>query len=162
RIEGIGLLLPDVQSFREIGTLLALRCRVETANGHFDKAVYSLQTGMTLGRDMSRAPTLIQFLVGAAIIQAMLTQAEDMIQAPGAPTLYWALTGLPRPFVDLRKGLEGEKVVVLGTLPLLKQVEAGTPLTPAQQQELVKVLATLWAEDPGERPPWPPRVSVLL
>src|ERR687887_1331563 len=145
RKEGIGLLLPDVQGFRETATLLALRCRLETADGHFDKAVYSLQTGMTLGRDVSRAPTLIQFLVGAAIVQVMLTQMEDLIQAPRAPNLYWALTDLPRPFVELRKGLEGEKAMILGTMSfhLLKDVEAGTPLTPAQQQELVKTQTIL-------------------
>jgi hypothetical protein len=163
RKEGIGLLLPDVQGFRETATLLALRCRLEAADGHFNKAVYSFQTGMTLGRDVSRAPTLVQFLVGVAIVQVMLTQMEDLIQTPGAPNLYWALTDLPRPFVDLRKGLEGERVMILGTLPLLKDVAAGTPLTPAQQQELMKTLANLWSSwGREEGSPWPPRVSVLL
>jgi hypothetical protein len=170
RKEGIGLLLPDVQSFREIATLLALRCRLEAADGHFDKAVYSLQTGMTLGRDVSRAPTLIHFLVGRSIIEMMLAQTEDLIQTPESPNLYWALAGLPRPFVDLRKGLEGEKVMVLGTLSqplstlsLPKEVESDRPLTPAQQQELMKTLDHLWlawSREPGH--PWPPRVSLLL
>jgi hypothetical protein len=169
RKEGIGLLLPDVQSFRQIATLLAVRCRLEVADGHFDRAVYSLRTGMTLGRDVSRSPTLIQFLVGVAIVQVMITEMEDLIQAPGAPNLYWALTGLPRPFVDLRKGLEGEKVMVLGELsgPLstltLKDLESDRPLTPAQQQELMRTLDHLWFAWSREGgPPWPPRVSLLL
>jgi hypothetical protein len=124
--------------------------------------VYSLQTGLTLGRDLSRAPTLIHFLVGAACVQVMLAQAEDLIQAPGAPNLYWALTDLPRPFVDPRKGLEGETVSFLATVPLVKDIEAGTPLTPAQQQELMKTLALLWPYSQEGGSPLPPRMSVLL
>ena len=31
----------------------------------------------------------------------MAVPLEDLIQAPGAPNLYWALANLPRPFLDL-------------------------------------------------------------
>jgi hypothetical protein len=117
---------------------------------------------MALGRDLSRAPTLIHFLVGAAIIQTMLAQMEDLIQAPGAPNFYWALTDLPAPFVDIRKGVEGEKVSFLATVPLVKDVEGRAPLTAAQQQEMMKTLASLWPYSQEGTSPLPPRVSVLL
>ena len=45
---------------------------------------------------------------------------EEMIQQPGCPNLYWALTDLPSPLVDLRKGLQGNRALVaadLGAVP---------------------------------------------
>ena len=41
----------------------------------------------------------------------MLGRVEELIQAPGSPNLYWALTDLPRPLLDLRKALQGEKLI---------------------------------------------------
>jgi hypothetical protein len=150
RKDGIGMLLPDVQTFREIGTLLALRARLEMADGHHDRALNSLRTGMMLGRDVSEAPTIIQGLVGAAIVSIMLEQLEDLIQTPGAPNLYWALSDLRRPFLDIRNGLEGEKIMVLATLPALKDAVEGRVLTPEQQRALVKFVHGLASSGPGE------------
>jgi hypothetical protein len=139
RKEGIGLLIPDVQGLREIGTLLAVRARLEIADGNYDKALYTLQTGFALARHIGDGPTLIHSLVGLAIAQQMLAQLEELVQQPGAPNLYWALTTLPRPFGDLRKGLQGEKLSLYGTLPEVRDLEAG-PLTSRQQEILLKAL----------------------
>jgi hypothetical protein len=139
RRDGYGVLMPDVQALRQVGTLLAVRARLEMAAGDFDRAVYTLQTGLALARHVGDAPSLIQALVGLAVADAMLTQLEELLQQPGAPNLYWALTDLPRPFADLRRGLQGEKLSLLGTLPLLRDLET-TPLTPQQQQTLLAML----------------------
>src|SRR5262249_11096346 len=80
--EGIGLLLPDVQGFRQFATMLACRARLEMADGQFDKATYTLRTGMAMGKHVGDAPTFINALVGAAICQAMLKQVEELIQGP--------------------------------------------------------------------------------
>jgi hypothetical protein len=139
RKEGIGLLLPDVQGLREIGMLLAVRARLEIADGNYDKALYTLQTGFALARHIGDGPTLIHSLVGLAIAQQMLAQLEELLQQPWAPNLYWALTTLPRPFADLRKGLQGEKLSLYGTLPVVRDLEGG-PLTSRQQETLLKAL----------------------
>ncbi|HMC90240.1 MAG TPA: hypothetical protein VKI17_11870, partial [Gemmataceae bacterium] len=55
RAEGIGMLLPDIQSFRLYGTALALRSRLYLADRNFDQAAHSLQTGFALGRDVGDA-----------------------------------------------------------------------------------------------------------
>src|SRR5436309_145485 len=34
-----------------------------------------------------------------------------MIQQPGCPNLYWALTYLPDPLIDLHKALQGESLI---------------------------------------------------
>jgi hypothetical protein len=144
RKEGIAMLLPDIQSFREYGSLLAARARLETADGSFDKAVYTLQTGLKLGRDISDAPTLVQSLVGNAISTIMLQQVEELIQAPDSPNLYWALTQLPRPYIDLQKPYGGERIMLESFFPQMRNVLAGSKpriLSEAQVQAMVDRLA---------------------
>jgi hypothetical protein len=139
RREGFGLLVPDIQSLRQIGTLLAVRARLEIAEGRYDRAVYTLQTGMALARHVGEGVILIQDLVGMAIAQQMLAQLEELIQQPAAPNLYWALTELPRPLFDLRKALQGEKLGLYAAIPELRSLET-TPLTAEQQQRLLRIL----------------------
>jgi hypothetical protein len=60
---------------------------------------------------------------------------EEMLEQPGCPNLYWALTNLPHPFVALDKGLEGERVLIWAEFRDLKSDTAMTP------EELRKVIA---------------------
>jgi hypothetical protein len=70
-----------------------------------------------------------------AIQTLTLNVVEEMIQQPGCPNLYWALTDLPTPIMSLRTGLGGERVLLTAQFePLLK---ADRPLT---QPELAKYL----------------------
>ena len=48
-----------------------------------------------------------------------------------------ALTTLPAPLVDSRKGYQGEKVMLYGTFPYLQDIET-KPLTHRQQQEMIQ------------------------
>ena len=50
-------------------------------------------------------------------------QVEALIQAPGSPNLYWALAGLPRPLIDLRKALEYERTWVFWMFPKARDLE---------------------------------------
>jgi hypothetical protein len=136
RKEGIGLLLPDVQSLRLYGSLLSARARFEMAEGKFDRAVYTLQTGFKLGHDVGDAPTLIQSLVGIALTTNMLVQTEELIQTPGSPNLYWALTQLPSPYVSLRKGYEGEQLLLDAYLPELREMLVSGKFRPMSQGEI--------------------------
>jgi hypothetical protein len=149
--EGIGLLLPDVQGLRQLATMLACRARLEIADGQFDKATYTLRTGMAMGKHVGDALTFINALVGVAICQAMLKQVEELIQAPNSPNLYWALAELPRPYIDLRASAQAEKIVLLATIPALKDL-AGGPLRPDQQKTLrnqVNYVAGIWEDGPN-------------
>jgi hypothetical protein len=136
RKEGITMLLPDIQGFREMANLLALRARLEMADGNFDKATRTLQTGYALARHLGEAPLLIPSLVGIAIASVMSGEVEKLIQEPGAPNLYWALTALPRPLVELRKPLLGERLILSSILSDLPRLEAG-PVSKEQLQEQV-------------------------
>ncbi len=107
--DGVGTLLPDVQGLRELAGALKVRFRVEIAERHFDDAVYTAKTMLALSRHFQEHPTLIGDLVGIAIGTIALGTVDEMIQQPGSPNLFWALTDLPSPFIDIRKGLQGER-----------------------------------------------------
>jgi hypothetical protein len=162
RREGIGILLPDVQGMRSIAALLVVRARLEIAEGRYDKAVYTLQTGLALARHVGDGVILIQNLVGIAIAQLMIARVEELIQQPDAPNLYWALTDLPRPFFDLRKALQGEKLWLFASLPELRGLET-TQLTPEQQEKLIHAFRVIEGSHvSGGKPSWGDRLVVTL
>jgi hypothetical protein len=94
--------------------------------GDWAGARHTFQTGLSLGRDVGNAPTLIHYLVGVAICQVMLGEIEEWMQRPGSPNLYWALTHLPAPMIDMRKSLQGERLMVDSLFPDVRDVLAGT------------------------------------
>ena len=56
-----------------------------------------------------------------------LARLKAMVQQPGSPNLYWALTDLPNPLVDWHKGVQGGGVMVAGEFRLIKTDAAMTP-----------------------------------
>ena len=54
-----------------------------------------------MARHVSEGPILLQGLVGVSMSGVMAKPLEDLIQAPGTPSLFWALANRPRPFIDL-------------------------------------------------------------
>lgn len=134
--ENIGMLLPEVQGFRTLAKLLALRARLEIADGHFDRAVSTMQTGFALSRHLGEYPILICSLVSAAVASEMMDQLDTLLEQPGAPNLYWALADLPERFIDLRLAFQGEALSMSGLLPSRQELESG-PLTPEQAAKLL-------------------------
>lgn len=116
-----GILLPELQSARSIGRLVAVRARLAIAEGKHDEAIGSLRVGFALARHVAEQPTLVSGLVGLAIVQMMAEQLEALVQSPGAPNLYWTLTALPHPMVDLQKGFRLEGATVYLMFPGLQE-----------------------------------------
>ncbi len=108
REQGIATPLPPLGSFREIAKLLALRARLQIAEGDFDEALHSLQTGMGMARHIACEPIIISKLVAVAIDTIMLRVVQEWIDTPGSPNLYWALTALPDPLVDMGDAFDVE------------------------------------------------------
>ncbi len=108
RTDGYNLILSEVQQFRMLAGALKVRFRAEVAEGRFDDAVRTAKTMMALARSFNEHPGITPSLVGAAIAAITFNALEEMIQQPGCPNLYWALTTLPSPLIDNRKGLQGE------------------------------------------------------
>lgn len=150
REDGISLLLPDVQSFREFASLLNLRFRFQLDEGRIDDAVYTLQTGFSLSRDIANAPTLIQSLVGLAIAGIQVGQVEQLMQSPKSPNLYWALTNLPQPFISLRKSFEGERIMMDNLFPGMMDALAkghSKPLSPEEAKAFEGKLVPIIAQE---------------
>jgi hypothetical protein len=143
RKEGIALPLPDIQSMRGLGVLLRARAKAELAAGDFDAAARTLQTGLAMARHIAMGPTLIQSLVGVAIGATMLGVVDDWVNLPDAPNLYWALTVLPHPLIDLRTGFEGERLWLDALFPGYRERIADPAIPPPPTAELHKYFAYL-------------------
>jgi hypothetical protein len=140
---GIGTLIPEVQDMRKLARLLALRARLDILEGRADRAVRDLQTGFAAARHVGETPVLIGSLVGMALTAITAKELDLLLNQPNAPNLYWALTDLPRPFIDLRKALEGERIGIYGSFPGLLEAVKGPdapPMTPEQVKKSVDLL----------------------
>lgn len=143
RKEGLHLLMPEIQEMRPLIQVVALQARLDMAERHFDQAVHGLQTGYAMSRQVGEsANSLIATLVGVALGAVMDQQVEQFVQLQGAPNLYWSLTQLPRPFVPLRPGLEGDKTWFWDTFPQLKRLETET----LSAAEVNRVVASMFPE----------------
>ncbi|HEV2970970.1 MAG TPA: hypothetical protein VGY55_13440 [Pirellulales bacterium] len=118
-----GILLPEVGPQRNVARLLALKARMQISEGHLAQATETLQTGYVLARHTADCPFLISGLVGVAISNIMDKQVLTLIQSPNCPNLYWSITALPSPLVDLRPAFEFEKDDAVLAFPELRGVE---------------------------------------
>ncbi len=168
RRDGIYTLLPDVQQMRLLATALKVRFRVEVAERRFDDALVTAKTLFALSRCLGEHPTLIGDLVGVAIGSLSIGPLEEMIQQPGCPNLYWALTDLPTPFIDLHQGMQGERVVLEAELRMIDEKE---PMSDAQLKRPWKRSACCWRyprksrmTGPSRIPSagWPPRLRTRI
>jgi hypothetical protein len=157
-----GTPLGEVQMAREMAALLSLRFRLQLAEKKYDDAIATLQTGMALGRHLTEADTLIQNLVGVAITAIMLSKVEEFMQQPDAPNMYWALTALPRPLINVRRPVESELGTFLRSFPQLR--EADRPgLTKDQAQKLAdEVFNALAKYCNPEAPEWQGKLAAAF
>jgi hypothetical protein len=135
RNEGINLLLPDVQKIRMIGASLQERFRSEIALGQFDNGIATAKTMFAMARHTGEHPTLIGDLVGIAIAHLAFSPLEEMLEKPGCPNLYWALTNLPQPLVPLDRGMEGERMIAQTEL---RDLDETAPMTPVQLKKMIE------------------------
>ena len=119
--------LEEVQRAREWGRLLALRARLQIAEGKPDEAIATLRMAFVLAQHVGEQPTLVSGLVGLRIISsAVLDQVETLMQTPNAPNLYWALSMLPNPAIDFRAAVQFEMHGIELTFPELQDVETSS------------------------------------
>ena len=135
-LQQIAFLLPELNDARSVGRLLALKARLEIAEGHYDQAIETLTIGYKLARDVAEPSTLVNCLVGIAIGDVMNRVLIELIDAPGSPNLYWALAELPRPLIDTRQALRQEMMLPLQMFPVLRDPETAQH-SPDQWRDLM-------------------------
>jgi hypothetical protein len=144
KTDGINLLLPDVQQLRALAQALKVRFRAEVALGRFDDALRTAKTMFAMARHMGDHPTLIGDLVGLAIAYVAIGPLEEMLEQPGCPNLYWALTNLPNPLVPLDKGMEGERLLIFSEF---RDLDDSAPMSEEQIKSLIAHIDKLLKED---------------
>lgn len=118
--------LPEMHTLRDLARVLSVRTRIEIHDSHIDDAIDSLQTGFAMGRHIADAPFLINALVGVAVTEVTAERVLELAQSESSPNLYWSLTALPQPFIDMRQSLEFEAVSSLQVFPELVRADTVT------------------------------------
>src|SRR5262249_1484455 len=135
KTDGVNLLLPDIQQLRRLAWALKVRFRAEVALGHFDDAIRTAKTMFALSRHTGDHPTLIGDLVGIAVGYMTISPLAEMLEQPGSPNLYWALTNLPTPFISLETGMQGERASILAEFRDLNDT------APMNEEQIKKFIA---------------------
>jgi hypothetical protein len=121
--------------------LLAVRARLRMADGDLVRALGTIQTGLAVAKHDAEHGLFSE--IGPDLTDTMLRQLDDFVQQPKAPNLYWALTDLPRPLIDMRKAVQSTRRANYQMFPGIGaaavDLNAG-PLTEAQAEACVNVL----------------------
>ncbi len=118
--DGFSLRQPELGPLRVLATALKVRFRIEVAGRRFDDAVRTAKTMFAFARHLGENPTRAANQLGLSAAHLALDALEEMVQQPGCPNLYWALTDLPTPLVDIRKGFQGERSLLTTELQALR------------------------------------------
>src|SRR5205823_6598191 len=89
-------------------------------------------------------PTLIGDLVGIAIAVVAIAPLEEMLEQPGCPNLFWALTNLPNPFVSLEGGMQGERVLIQSEF---RELDESAPMSADRLKKLIVHIDKIRAMD---------------
>ncbi|HSG73516.1 MAG TPA: hypothetical protein VLA12_24075 [Planctomycetaceae bacterium] len=115
-VPALFMLLPDVQGGREfVGKALSVWIRYQIARGELEKAREGILVGLAVSRHYARTPFGIIQLVSNAVNQFMWRRVEELLAHPNCPNMYWALTALPRPYLDIRSMTEYEERILEST-----------------------------------------------
>ena len=116
------LLIPEVGQMRILAKFVAVKARLEIAEGRFDDATETLQTGYAMARHIAEAPLLINALVGMAVSNIMTDTVAELIAQPQSPNMYWPLTSLPSPIISMRKAVAAEMNMLYLMFPELRDI----------------------------------------
>src|SRR5262249_20915677 len=135
-----------------LAAALQVRFRAEVAGRQFDDAIRTAKTMFALARHLGEHPSEVANLVGLWTAHLGLNTLAEMVQQPDCPNLYWALTDLPCPVVDLRKGVQGERTLVAAYLRVLRD---DAPMTDAEIEKFVShyCSAKSFAREQAGKPP---------
>ena len=134
--DGYNMQMPSLATFRNIVRSMQLQIHLYISEGKIDQALEMIREGMYMGRCVAEGPTIVQSLVGIAIEATMLKELEELAQIPDSPNLYWALSSLPDPLIDMHSSIQFEREAIFMEFPQLKDLENKT-LTPEQAMEIV-------------------------
>jgi len=131
---GMTRLPAELGPFQVLAAALQVRFRAALAGRRYGDAIRIAKTMFALARHLGEHPSEIADMVGLWVAHLGLGTLEEMVQQPGCPNLYWALTDLPSPLVDLRKGVQGDRTHVAADLRMLRD---DVPMTETELETFV-------------------------
>ncbi|GMU21998.1 MAG: hypothetical protein AMXMBFR13_20860 [Phycisphaerae bacterium] len=159
RSEGVSAELPPLADYRQVAEALALRVRLALSERRFEDALHDIQTGLGLGRYVGSGPTVIQTLVGVAIVDVITDQLLNWMATENSPSLYWALVNLPRPIIAKEAGLAFEREWLFIDNPALLRLEQDV-LSAGELERILARFIELFKMGPSARPEWKDRAAV--
>jgi thiol-disulfide isomerase/thioredoxin len=120
--------------------LLALKARVEIAEGRCGDALHTIASGLAFHQHIAEAPFLLHTVIATGGDQMMFDRLDELITLPDAPNLYWALAALPRPLVNFRSAIENESRLIERLVPELTET-----LGPRSDSDWAALLARIHA-----------------
>lgn len=153
--------LDDIQSMRTLATMLRFQHRLALAKGDFKEALRCARTGLTLARHLGQSHLIITHLVAIAIQAVTMGMVEEMLALPNAANLYWALTDLPQPMIDVRRAFRHELNTYHRSFPLLRKLELA-PETPLTQAEIMAIFTDVMRGLDPQQKGVPLQTSLLL
>jgi hypothetical protein len=139
--DGLNMPVPELNELRTLSDVLVVRWRAELSARRIDDAVQTAQTTFALSRHLGDYPCAIANMVALAVAKRGLQEMEEMIQQPECPNFYWSLTDLPSPFIDVRKGLQGERTL---TAAEFVAFDTTAPMSAAQLKQALKKMDELF------------------
>lgn len=125
-MRGVKLLtfmLYDVQECREMARMLMLRTRLAIAEKRYDDAVTSMRNQYRIGSDVAKMPFLVCGILGLWIDGMNNSTLIELIASQDSPNMYWALSGLPQPLIDMRPTMQFEMDNVPRIFPFIDRTE---------------------------------------
>lgn len=116
-------LLPEIQQTRALSRLLVMRARLAIIDGRYDEALDTLRINLKLAHDTAVEPLVVSGLVGVAEVGVGNRAIIDFVAAPRSPNLYWALTELPDPIINLRPAVRFEMSSLSRVFPFLRDAD---------------------------------------
>ena len=153
RNDGVSASIPDVQEMRTLAKALKVRFRAEIALGRFEDSLKTAKTLFAMSRHLGEHLIFVSDLVGISIAFVAIGSLEEMLEQPGCPNLYWALSNLPVPLVAIDKGTQGERV---GILAEFHDLDDRAPMSAEQIKKFIAHMGKILV-DPGN-----PRIRAAI
>lgn len=118
-----GVALNGLQDTRSISRVLAMQTKLAVLESRFDDAIDLMRMNYRLAENVGGIRMLVGSLVAFAEVGITNSSMIDFIAAEDSPNMYWALTELPRPMVDLRGAFRYEFRSALRAFPELAEAD---------------------------------------
>jgi len=136
---------------RHLANVLSFRARFQISQRNWDAAHHTLQTEFSMARQAGTQPLAIHALIESGFAEVALSNAvEEWIGHGDSPNLYWELTDLPHPFVELRPVQQWEDLALRYWKPQIWQALHGE-LPPHQWPQVIREMITMMQEVPSSK-----------